>query len=343
MSDLTVASGVARALMDLAASKGASRDTLAKRSGIERKDLVDQDNRVAFAKYIALMRAAKELTNDPALALHFGEAMELSEFSILGLIGPASGSMADAFAQLNRFSRLVIEVDLGTAERYQLAPGDGGVWLIDTRLNPNAFPELTESAFSRIMSGVSQIATASRPLAGTPIVKAVHVTHADPGYRAEYDRIFRVPVVFESDKNAMLLDGALLTQKVPTQPRYVFGVLSKRAEALLKSLEDSKSTRGRVESLLMPVLHKGDVNIEAVADKMGVTRWTLFRRLKAEGTTFEKVLDELRHKLALHYLFGKKVSVNEAAYLVGFSEPAAFSRAFKRWTGTSPRLMRSRR
>ena len=57
----------------------------------------------------------------------------------------------------------------------------------------------------------------------------------------------------------------------------------------------------------------------------------------AEGATFETVLDELRHKMALHYLDGKKVSVNEIAYLVGFSEAAAFSRAFKRWTGTSPR------
>ena len=68
---------------------------------------------------------------------------------------------------------------------------------------------------------------------------------------------------------------------------------------------------------------------------------TLFRRLKAEGVTFEQVHDELRHKLALHYLAGRKVSVNETVYLVGFSEASAFSRAFKRWTGTSPRICTS--
>jgi AraC-like DNA-binding protein len=73
---------------------------------------------------------------------------------------------------------------------------------------------------------------------------------------------------------------------------------------------------------------------------MEISRQTLFRQLKAEGTTFEAVLDEMRHRLALQYLRGKKVSVNEAAYLVGFSEPAAFSRAFKRWTGISPRETR---
>ena len=72
-----------------------------------------------------------------------------------------------------------------------------------------------------------------------------------------------------------------------------------------------------------------------------MSRQTLFRKLKAEGLTFEKVLDELRHKIALHYLAGKKVSVNETAYLVGFSEPSAFTRAFKRWTGASPRTVRA--
>lgn len=81
--------------------------------------------------------------------------------------------------------------------------------------------------------------------------------------------------------------------------------------------------------------------MDAIASKLGVSRPTLFRRLKAEGTTFEQLLDELRHRLSLHYLSGKKVSVNETAYLVGFSDPAAFSRAFKRWTGSSPRTARA--
>ena len=78
-----------------------------------------------------------------------------------------------------------------------------------------------------------------------------------------------------------------------------------------------------------------------IASKLGLSRQTLFRKLKAEGVTFEKVLDELRRTMALHYLRGRKVSVNETAYLVGFSDPAAFSRAFKRWTGYSPSMIAS--
>jgi AraC-like DNA-binding protein len=88
------------------------------------------------------------------------------------------------------------------------------------------------------------------------------------------------------------------------------------------------------------VLHTGEVSIDLVSAKMGFSRPTLFRRLKAEGVTFEQVLDQLRHTLAVSYLQGQKVSVNETAYLVGFSDPSAFSRAFKRWTGSPPSRVR---
>ena len=335
MPEPTVAAGLVRGLMELAVSKGASREVLAERARIDPEELQDQDNRIPFSKYVALMRAGKELSNDPALALHFGETIDMAEMSIVGLIGRAAETGADGFAQINRYARLVVEVDLGTADRFQLTRSAGQLWIVDTRKNPSDFPEMTESTFARMVC-------ASRRSSGeTQFAKAVHVTHAAPGHRAEYDRIFRVPVVFESDKNALLTDDVWLTQRNAVSSRYVFGILSAHAKALLESLESSKSTRGRVESLLMPIMHTGDASMEMIASKLGFHRQTLFRKLKAEGVTFEKVLDELRQKLALHYLSERKTSVRETAYLVGFSDPGAFSRAFKRWTGSSPRAMRN--
>ena len=76
--------------------------------------------------------------------------------------------------------------------------------------------------------------------------------------------------------------------------------------------------------------------MRAIAGQLGLSRQSLFRKLKAEGATFEEVLDGLRHRLALRYLNGDGLSVKETAFRLGFSEPASFSRAFKRWTGTSP-------
>jgi AraC-like DNA-binding protein len=335
MAEFTIAAGTVRALIELAVAKGASRKTLSERSEIDPAKLQDQDNRVPFAKYVALVRTGKELCQEPALALHFGEAFDFEDLSIVGLIGMASETMAEAFAQLSRYARLAVEVDCLGTDRFSLRRIAGQLWIVDTRRNANDFPELTESTFARMVCSF-------RRAFGEPhFLKAVHVTHPAPAYRAEYDRVLRLPVVFESDKNALLADDALLSWRNPNASRYVFGILSAHADELLKRLEQSKSMRGRVESLLMPILHTGDANMTIIASKLGVNRQMLFRKLKMEGVTFEKVLDELRHTMALHYLRGRQVSVNETAYLVGFSDPAAFSRAFKRWTGSSPRTMRA--
>ena len=79
-----------------------------------------------------------------------------------------------------------------------------------------------------------------------------------------------------------------------------------------------------------------------VARQMAVSRQTLFRHLRAEGVTFEQVRDQLRQRLALYYLREEKLPVHLAAKRLGFSDATAFSRAFKRWTGASPRQLRSR-
>jgi AraC-like DNA-binding protein len=91
-----------------------------------------------------------------------------------------------------------------------------------------------------------------------------------------------------------------------------------------------------VERHLEPLLAAGPVRIDEVARDLGFSRQTLYRRLKAEGITFEQILDELRRGLALRLIRDEGLTVKDAAYRLGFSDPAAFSRAFKRWTGSSP-------
>jgi AraC-like DNA-binding protein len=337
MRELTVAAGAVRALMELAVSRGAIRTALAERSRIACADLEDADNRIPFSRYVALMHAGQELSNDPALALHFGEEVEGSEISITHAMGGAT-TLGEAVTQGNRYAALAVEVEQdGTGDRFRLCRIDGQLWFVDARRNPNAFPELTESGFARMVCVTRRFA------GGAPLITAVHVTHAEPPYRAEYERIFRVPVTFESSRNALQIDEALLAScEFPTMPHYVTGVLRDHAEALLQKLERSQTIRDRVEQLLIPMLKSGEVSIDAIAGNLGLSRQTLFRRLRTDGATFERVLDELRHKLALDYLGVNKASVKQTACLVGYSDPSAFSRAFKRWTGFSPRAYVSR-
>jgi AraC-like DNA-binding protein len=282
------------------------------------------------------MRTGQKLCNDPALALHFGEAVDCSEIGVP--VGGAT-SLDGAFALRNRYARLTVDVDsAGTTDRFSLQRDAGQLWMVDNRANPNSFPELTESGFARMVCSTRRLVGEAK------FLKAVRVTHAPPVYRAEYDRIFRVPVTFGSDRNGLQIDGSLVSHlKFPSQSKYVTGVLEDHAEKLLRSLDDSQSLRGRVENLLVATLHTGDVTVDVVASELGLSRQTLFRRLNAEGVTFRQVLDQLRHKLALHYLISDKATVQRTARLVGFSDATAFSRAFKRWTGSRPRGYLARR
>lgn len=331
MAELTVGAGFVRGLLDFAVRRGADRATLAARAGLDLRILADEDARLPFQAYVDLMREAKALTGDPALALRYGADVDVSDISIVGLIGQASANALEAFVQLNRYVPLIVETENeGGGDRFRMAMDARGLWIVDARLHANDFPELTESALAHIVC-------APRRLGHALAVKALHVTHPDPGYRVVYEAVFGCPVTFEADRNAFLIDPSWPDARVQHLPRYAFDVLSGHAESLLAGLASQATVRGAVEKHLAEMLHTGEASVDAVAARMAVSRQTLYRKLKAEGVTFEQVLDALREKLALRYLKGRKVSVNETAYLVGFSDPAAFSRAFKRWTGMSPR------
>ena len=340
MANPTIAAGYPRAFLDFAVSRGADRQTLLARSHIRPEDLDDQDKRVPLANYLELLKAGIESCHEPALALLFGEAVMLPDISIVGLMGQTVESVEEG-RRLNRYARLALdEDDGGTSAPLEIIREGDKVWLKATSAAYVANPLLTESAFARTVCGVRALAT-SRGLTSWPYPKAIHFTHDEPSYRAEYDRIFGVPLFFGSHMNALLMDGAFLSIQLQPTNRYLSGLLRERAEALLKSLDNSKTVRGRVESLLLPILHTGEASMGLIARKLSLSRQTLFRRLKAEGVTFEQVLEELRRGLALHYLNEKRSSVHETAYLLGYSDQAAFSRAFKRWTGYSPRTVAS--
>lgn len=332
MTRSTVSAGYAGALLDFAVSKGADRTRLLAAAGIAEGDLADRDNRVAMDRYVVLMRTAKDMTGDGALALHFSEHTRLDAFSIVGLITHSAATMGEGFVQLSRYRRLIAEVDIpGGEDRFHLARGEDGLWLEDRRPNPNAFPELTESALSRFVCEVR------RHHGDLEFVKAVEVTHPRPPHAAEYDRVFAAPVTFGAARNAMRIAPSWLSAPVRRPDGYVFGVFIEHAEGLMARLAEGRTLRGRVEGLLAARLHKGPMNMAEVAGELNMSQQTLYRRLKDEGASFEAVLEALRRDLAEGYLSSRKLSVNETAYLLGFSDPSAFSRAYKRWTGASPK------
>ena len=333
MPQPTMAAGFAAAFLDYAAQRGASRQTLLASAGLTEAELEDQDARVPVAAYQALVMAGISATGDTALLLRHTFETKLEAISVVGQIVHSSQSLAHSIAQLNRYLRLMAEVEIaGTRDRFELLEENGAVWIVDhiAVVGPDYLG--LEASFARFISEFR------RSFADLPFALEMEVTYPPPPHAAEYPDLFRIPVRFDAPRNALRIDPVWLSEDSAFEPghAYSFGIFTRHADALLEALGRSERLRDRIEATILPDLHKGSLSMDQLARDLGMSRQTLYRRLKAEGETFADIHDDLRRRMALDYLTARKVSVSETAYLLGFSEASSFVRAFKRWTGQSP-------
>lgn len=128
----SVSAGLAASLIDFVTGQGASRAEILARAQLTETRLADIDGRVELDRYLALIDAAKQTSANPALVLHWAEAVGMAEVSIVGLIMEASATMGDAFVQLQRYGRLAMEIDAWANEpRYELVERDGELLIVE--------------------------------------------------------------------------------------------------------------------------------------------------------------------------------------------------------------------
>lgn len=330
MSDQTMAAGFARAFLDYAVADGAPRGGLLAASGLTEDDLGDQDNRIPVAAYEGLIGAGIDASGDTSLLLRHVLETRLETMSIVGQIVRASSSFPHSLDQLNRYARLMADVPLpGGRERFALERDGEAAWLVDNRPCDGSWMA-TEASFARFISEFRRSAPEH------PFERALEVTYAPPPHANRYPELFRVPVTFRAARNALCINPVWLDEQFDGGKDYVFGVFTRHADELLDELATHDTVRSAVEARMLADLHEGTLSMDRIARDLGMSRQTLYRRLKDEGAAFAQVHDDLRRRMAMDYLSAGKVSVGETAYLLGFSEASAFVRAFKRWTGASP-------
>ncbi|MCU4652773.1 AraC family transcriptional regulator [Roseibacterium sp. SDUM158016] len=331
MSTPTMAAGFAAALLDFAVLRGADRAGLLAACGLTEGALAEQDGRIPLAAYQALIGAAIAATGDSALLLRHTLESRLETMSIVGQIVHSSGSMVHSMAQLNRYARLMADVDtLNGRDRFEVLDRAGEVWIVDHLPVPDSQYIGIEASFARFISEFR------RSFPERVFAIEMEVTYPPPPHAAEYPELFRIPVRFGAARNALRIDRSWLDTEFEPGNAYVFGIFTRHADALLEEMERAASVRARVEGRILPRLHEGTLSMDAIARDLGMSRQTLYRRLQDEGVTFAQVHDDLRSRMARDYLSARKVTVGEAAYLLGFSEASSFVRAFRRWTGMSP-------
>jgi AraC-like DNA-binding protein len=161
--------------------------------------------------------------------------------------------------------------------------------------------------------------------------------HAGFGPAEEYRAVLECPVRFQSERSGIVFeDAALDAPRAGSDPRLA-GFLQAHAEVLLAKLPDDATFAEQVRAALVAELREGEPDVAKVARRLGTSARSLQRRLQEEGASFRAVVDDARLELSRVYLGEKNLSIADIAYLLGYSDPAAFTRAFKRWTGRSPR------
>ena len=168
------------------------------------------------------------------------------------------------------------------------------------------------------------------------------IAHHRSGDTSEMARFVGTKVEFGADRDEFALNLDARELPIIHADPYLNDLLLKYCEAVLADRRgDVSQLRTRVENSISPLLPHGRVLVEDVARSLGMSERTLARKLSDEGLNFTEILQHLRRDLAVRYLDDRKLHVSKIAWLLGFHEVSAFTHAFKRWTGKTPREMRT--
>ena len=332
-SGVTVTGLQARAIALGLAAAGADVEAVFAEAGIPLAALNDPEQRLPRERMLTLWQKARERAGDPAFGLHIAERVPYGSFGILEYIARSSSTLGDALGRVARYARLLDDV----AEIAFVKQGDE-ITLVP--LLSDAWPIPSD-----VMEGILAITIRlARELAGDPelVPRAVELRHAASFDTREHARVFGVPVRFGATRNGISFSLFQLALPVIKADPSLSAILDRHAQELLRRLPPTGTLGQRVRALLAGELRGGNPDLDHIASRLRVSTRTLRRRLAGEGTSLTALLDELRRELALRYLEEKAMTLDAIAFELGFADVRAFRRAFKRWTGRSPREPRAR-
>lgn len=308
-------------------AQGIDGKGLAAAAGIDPERLLEPDARVGRLELTRLWALAVEATGDPCFGLTVSRYVAQTTFHALGYAVLASTTLREAFERMVRFRRLIGDV----IELSLLEVGDCYRFVIDVSSPPVVPYEAVDAVMAvtvrqtRILRGDSGFNPQS-----------VSLQRPEPNGAGVYQRIFRAPVAFGQVLNAIDYRRVDCDERLPAANAELARQNDEVAMRYLSRLKEA-SVSLRVQQALLKALPDGAPEKGKVARELGMSARNLQRHLAEEGTSFKELLNDARVTLARNYVAEGRLSVTEIAFLLGFADTSTFSRAFKRWTGKSPR------
>jgi len=284
----------------------------------------DIDARITATQFCVAWAEAIRVTGDPALALSLATATPTGAFGIVEYLCRAAPTLGEALRQWVRYLNLLDDaVEVGLAVEADRAS------LFVVRESEAPAPASHELCWALV-------ARYAKTLAQRPFrITAVELAHRATADVATYRAWFDAPVTFGADATRLVFPRAALESPLASSDPSLLAILARAADELAKQASTDPPLVAQVRRALHEALRSDDAQVESIAKRLGLTTRSLQRRLKDEGTAFATVREEVRRELAQRYLHDGH-SIAEISFLLGFSEPSAFFRAFKRWTGSTP-------
>jgi len=302
-------------------------DSLLREVGLTQADLTDPHAKIPYAAYVGLIERAAAVLEDGAYGLRLGAIQQIRDTGLLGFLALNSPTLMAAFGNMKRYYRVAGEGLDAAFER------DGAAHALRYRERDPALRGLRHNAELAAALLVRCARDMTRKTV-TPV--RVDFTHAPPDGRVDYIGTLGCSVQFGLEWDAVVFSDEDLSLPVIGADLKLLAELEHLCQRIIGAQPKQRDLAHDVRRLIIERLPKGTARIDNIASDLAMSGRTLERRLAQRGMPFSRMVDEVRSNLAKQYLTTTDFRLEQIAYLLGYSEAAAFVRAFKRSMGTTP-------
>ncbi|MFI5445820.1 AraC family transcriptional regulator [Polaromonas sp. UC242_47] len=321
-----------KGVTDMFASQGIDVPKLFRTAKLDIQLLDRPEARFDVEKISELWELAVAWSGNQALGMNLALTSRYVNFDIVGHAMLSSADLRTGLDKLSRYMALISD-----CTTFELQPEGQNSWLVlghigNTRRLPRQRQEYSLLTLLNLCNWVTR-----RDIR----VLGAEFIFPEPVHLEPYRRTFDCPLKFEQSASRFLLAAQDLDAPVPSRNPLIFELHERVIEERLSSLGNTR-TSYRVSEEIMRKLHQGEPRREDIASDLALTDRTLQRRLQAENTSFQQLLDEARRELARKYLTEDRHSLGQVADKLGFVDQSNFFRACKRWFGLPPGQYRQR-
>jgi AraC-like DNA-binding protein len=327
----SAAGGISRLAYAQAKEAGIDLNILLKKAGLTVHQLEDPGVRLKVRDQISFLNLAADALQDDLLGFHLAQPPDLREMGLLYYVSVSSDILSEALHRAARYSRIANE---GVSLKY-----------IEGRDACITFDYVGVSRYldrHQIEFFVTTLVRMCRQLTGLRLEPTrVRLAHRRENC-SELFEFLGSDIEFGAGIDEIAFSTSVKRMPVVSADPHLNKLLLMYCEEAVSHRAAIRSSfQSSVENALVPLLPHGKAKVGEIARRLGVSQRTFARRLSSEGLTFSGVLENLRSNLAERYLTDAELSISQIAWLLGYQEVSAFTHAFKRWTGTTPREARS--